>query len=321
MKQRQSGSLRAFCGSAIQGAILIGAAACGDGNGTATDIDTRTDPTEPGESAILESQPVASTADEELLHSVSTSGQTIDFVRIAAADGEEQRIVAMSKRTRDSVDVVEALFEDYGPLTMLEVFRAVAPSGTVPHPRLVESHVIEAGVLGRTSAEVRVVSAQAAIDAQSAGDDVEKATLRAGAAADCRTALFTPDEFNVWTRVSMLPHESSAGSNAGFVCTGGETGTFQSPGTNVCTRGFAKPLKVGACGFSDDSSAAVFQVGFALAPTEAIAFRSPDVLSQNEVFSFVSSGAVTPARMVIVIFPPEGISSVFLMGSGVGEPP
>jgi hypothetical protein len=329
---RQRTSLRRSRRTALHGALFVGVlTACGDGSNSAgdavatgmdpVDVDTPMSPGEARGTAVVAHGPFAADADEELLHEVSVLGQDIEFVGIGSPGAEEQRVLAVTKRPRASVDVIQTLFEVNGPLTMLEVFLAVAPPGSVAHPRLVTSHVTEARALGRIDGAVREVSRPASKGDELEAAEVAKATLRTGAEADCRAALFSPDALNVWTRVSLLPHASTAGQNAGFVCTGGETGTFQAPGTNICTRGFTQPLKVGACAFSDDSSEAVVQAGLALSPTASISFRGPDVLSPNEVFSFVSSGGVTLARMVIVVFPPDGVSSVYLMASGVSEPP
>ena len=301
---------------------LIGAgAACGNAGDSMVGVDVASSSDDGyAAGAAHVSAGVAPGIDEEVLHEVTALGQKIEFVNVTPRDGDDDRLLAISARPRGTVDVVGALFEEYGPLTMLELFRAVAPAGTVPDQRLVASHVSEAAVLGRADSAVREANLQALTEESSDGV-VLKATLREGAEQDCRTALFTPDANNVWTRVSILPHTSAAGQNAGFVCTGGDTGAFTDATANICTQSFQRPLKVGACAFSEDSPAGTIQVGLSLAPGNPIAFRNPDSLSPNEVFSFVSSGGVNQARMVIVIFPPEGVSSVYLMASGVSEPP
>jgi hypothetical protein len=55
------------------------------------------------------------------------------------------------------LQAVERLFEEAGPLTVLEIFHALAGTEAEPNPLLVRHHAVEADLLGRPDAAVREI--------------------------------------------------------------------------------------------------------------------------------------------------------------------
>jgi hypothetical protein len=90
----------------------------------------------------------------EVLNEFSIGEHSFSFRRLGRdeANGEPGTVALVE--TYHAQDYLTALREQYGELTLLEVFHAFAPEGEQPDPALVTSHAYEAQVLSRAEPSV-----------------------------------------------------------------------------------------------------------------------------------------------------------------------
>lgn len=87
-------------------------------------------------------------AHETLLASFDSAGEHHAFVRLGKADDAE--VAHRVRRQTDDGPPLSSLEERVGqPLTMLEIFLALAPEGMTPPEELLERHEPQARALGR----------------------------------------------------------------------------------------------------------------------------------------------------------------------------
>jgi hypothetical protein len=164
--------------------------------------------------------------------------------------------------TLQSNDLLTALTNEYGPLTSLEVFLALAPEGSEPHPDVLAAHEGEARALGR-SGDVLAVQVHDGRDLA-----VEKSV-----AVECNRQLpnsffdvqpFVPRDFTV-TNIDI-------DGVLLFTCLGNVRGTGTPTG---CTRYHpSKLLRMSAC--NDTVSVDPITVTMFL---DGLASRFPDVVA------------------------------------------
>jgi hypothetical protein len=260
------------------------------------------------------------------MHVAEVEGQRLEFVSLAP-DAESRPIhTIISTLRRGQHELVAALFEHYGPLTMLEVFNAVAPLETPP-AEIAQSHAAEARALGRETEDVRAVDLDWIDGPRSLGEagpieQVDK-SLPPGAVDECREILFENTAQVTWSRIIINAHSSPGPelSFPGYMCVAGRQDRFVEPGANICSQSFVTNprSRVGICHFDPDSETTAIQVGGSLQGQD-MTYSSPRlVLYQDIIFSTFFPDGV-PQRNAIVNFPPSGAYS-YILGTAVGDSP
>lgn len=134
--------------------LFVGSLAAGCG---AEDLSTESPlgPLVPATTASPQADGVAAVeVKEEVIAKIEVQDQTYTFLRVDI--GPESTVMLRTRGSVDRGNILDAIRARDGELTMLETFQALAP-GRVPPAALRDSHEREAQILGRSSAQVRLV--------------------------------------------------------------------------------------------------------------------------------------------------------------------
>jgi hypothetical protein len=216
-------------------------------------------------------------------------------------------------------DPINALFEHYGPLTMLETFYAVASVDLQPNELLVRSHSSETEALGRASDAVLEASLDA-IDIELQDSQLVEKSLPANALQTCKNSILVNNATMVWTRAAAVVASAFGLGFDSFLCAGGENGIFIPPGSNDCgALFFRQPLRVGICHLDPSSPATAFAFGASFQGSK-MSWGTSQVLSsgQSKGITFVASASLK--RAGVLRFSPPGTSS-YVLATGVAETP
>lgn len=124
-------------------------------------------------------------AQELVVHEFEVEGDQLRIIRLADPSGNEVMVMRDEGRLGRPL-VVDSLIEQHGPLTLLETFHALAPTGLVPHESVVRSHETEARVLHREDATVQRV-------------ELDTARMDKISTTDCSTYAWpTPPTGKLW---------------------------------------------------------------------------------------------------------------------------
>jgi hypothetical protein len=135
------------------------------------------------------------------LNSFRAGEETFEFQELTHSDGTRSFLIAETAPATQSELLTTRLRKEFGALTALETFYALAPEGSIPHERLAAHHAEETAVLGRADDSVRRVDFDAA-------QPIEKTTQ------SCWDTLFATSK--PWIYGGMKFNKS--GNNT--VCTG-----------------------------------------------------------------------------------------------------
>lgn len=273
----------------------------------------------------LEARETAPPAEETVLNELEVFGQRLEFIELKGIDDTETLLMVHSVADSRERDVIDVLAEENGPLTLLEMFSALAPEGTSPHRALVRSHRREAMALGRTDVETVVGATLSRSYDQNQADALRLlAAFPTNYRQTCQNAIFQNTVSTVWTRVVTAPHTLSdepPADNA-FLCAGGAGGLFvpSSPSfmCNLSRDYYQQPLRVGLCHGSFDSPSTVYQFAASFQGSP-MSFSTPRTLvfGQN---AFTTYSATSALKRAAVVNYPSAPNYAYMMGSGIGEP-
>jgi hypothetical protein len=122
--------------------------ACACSSADLTSVDGTSSAADVNDEGLASSADVPSSEpSEEVLNTLRFDDLELSFIWLGNVDSQEGSL-AINEKFR--VDYVGKLREQYGALTSLELFNALAPEGVEPHPLLVARHESEARAYGRS---------------------------------------------------------------------------------------------------------------------------------------------------------------------------
>lgn len=138
------------------------------------------DPAAPGDEAVV--------AEQTVLHTVETGGETIQISKFTTPEGQEA-IMMREEGSAYQQPLLDALLEEHGPLTTLETIYALEPDAETPHQAILDVHAKEAAALGRTDLAVQRVQF-----------DVDAAVEKSFSTTACSNAAYpNPGANYTWT--------------------------------------------------------------------------------------------------------------------------
>jgi hypothetical protein len=232
--------------------MLIGIAmnACSGVSDTGTDPSPWKSPDGPpmpstsAESAEAAVGEPATLVQESVLAEIEVDDQRITFIQWGS--GDDALLALKVRGSAERGNALDELYARQGELTLLEIFQALAPEGSVPPPALVAAHADQAQALGRADKGVRAI---------------EKSVFNppAGTSA-CAEALTFPPPI-VWNPKFL--GAPFGGTN--YFCTGSplQSGT-STPTSTSCTHLSTQRQRVGVCKASAGTDViATYFAGFA----------------------------------------------------------
>ncbi|HTV23537.1 MAG TPA: hypothetical protein VMG12_32835 [Polyangiaceae bacterium] len=263
---------------------------------------------------------------EQVLHVADVEGQHLEFVSLAP-DAESAPMYSVNSTLhRGHREIVGALFEHYGPLTMLEVFNAVAPFDAAPS-EIVRAHADEARAIGRANDDVLAVDLDWVEPPGAAGApdalELTDKSLPPGSVEECQAIVFENTPQITWSRIIINPHSSPSRefSIDAYMCVAGRQDRFFEPGLDICSEGFVTnpQSRVAICHFDPASENTAIQVGGSR-QGENMTYSSPKVILFQDIHISTFFPGGSPQRNAIVNFPVPG-TYAYILGTGVGSTP
>jgi hypothetical protein len=274
-----------------------------------------------GEPDLALTNEPAAASEHEILNELDVAGQRVQFIEMVDSASPEALLMVHSLVSAGDRELVGRLLDSNGPLTLLEIFLALAPDDAAPHPALVRSHAREALALKRSDVDAVLELTVDGLHDRHVGGLRLKVALPPDALETCEESLFQETPTEVWTRVRSTPHTGGppAPPEPGFFCAGIGAGFWFPPGDDICSSFFTQVLRVGLCHLAPDSppSAYQFAASFTGSP---MSYTNPATLTSGQVAFTTFAASATPKRAAVVNFPGEG-DYAYVMATAVGEPP
>jgi hypothetical protein len=229
--------------------------------------------------------------EEHVLAELVVGEEQISFLQWGSA--ENAQLALKVSGAADQGSVLDALYAREGELTLLEIFQALAPAGSIPPPAVAAAHADQVAALDRGNEGVRVVEKNTVF------------TPPAGVSA-CNVPLMFPPPI-VWN-----PLHVAAPFGNSYLCTGNPLQLARTlPTSSSCTNVTTKRQRVGACSISTQMSAAV---GFGSATSWSV--TDTTVLPPNRYTMWEFLPSTTAKRMAVVGFAPDSV--IYGTRAGIG---
>lgn len=243
------------------------------------------------DSASIGAEEPGNVVEEHVLAELVVGEERISFLQWGSA--EDSPLALQVSGSMEQGSVLDALYAREGELTLLEVFQALAPAGSIPPLAVAAAHADQVAALNRVDDGVRVV---------------EKGTVLTPPAgvSSCDVPLMFPPPI-VWN-----PLHVAAPFGNSYVCTGTPLELDRTlPTASSCTHFTTSRQRVGACSLTDPMSAAV---GFDSQGNWSV--TDTTVLPPNSYTFWEFLPSTTSRRMAVIGFASD--STIYGTRAGVG---